>query len=131
MAGCSPSRRTTSLSWSRPHRISGHGSWRSIAARRPPLERWETGDRRSAVRRRSEHRLDLERRGARVLGADQRGEPGDVRCRETVAGSHDPPAIAPGDVDVDAVRPEFDQWARVVVPDPLIGDIVGSYRDDR
>src|SRR4029079_2818332 len=108
-----------------PPRISGRGFWRSIAAPRPPFETSRTGDPRSAVCRRSQHRLDLERRRARVLRADQRGEPGDVRGRETVAGCDDPPAAAPGDVDVEAVRTEFDGWVRVVVPGPRIGDVVG------
>ena len=116
-------------------RPSGTSSPRPSNRRRlPPAWRFSlsaTAVRLVARRRRREDRLDLERARRRMGRPDPGGVAGDVRRGEAVAGRDDPAAAPPGDVDVQAVRPELDRRRRVVEPDRRVADVVGGDRDDR
>ena len=57
--------------------------------------------------------------------------PGDVRCREAVAGRADRLAARPGELDVDAAREELDRRVRVVVEALRVGLGVAADGDDR
>ena len=85
----------------------------------------------SGVRRgQVEHALQLVRRQLRVLREHQRGDPGDVRRREAVAGAAERAAARPRDLDVDAAREELDRRVGVRVPDERIALLVAADRDD-
>ena len=102
-------------------------------------------------RRRPQGRLDLERSQLGVLRLHERGEPGDVRCRERVPRRDRRPAIEPRDLHIDAaceelggglgVRVEAQRVVRGVARDAGdrreergvadAGDVVGRRDDER